>query len=157
MDVDSAIARAAESLGYSLKQEQKKSIESFVLEDMMYLSLPTGYEKSLCYILLPRVFDLVRGVERKSTILVVSPLIALMKDQVAAITGLGLSAALVSDRESTSATVRAGIKGGDYQVVFVSPESLFRSTEWRSMLSSSVYRENLVGFVVDEAHCIKKW
>jgi len=90
-------------------------------------------------------------------VLVVSPLIALMKDQVSSITEIGLSAALILDKESTPSTVKTGIKNGDFQVVFSSPESLFLSTEWKSMLSSKVYRENLVGFIVDEAHCVKKW
>lgn len=157
MDADRGIARAAESLGYSLKEEQKRSIEHFVTGRDVFVSLPTGFGKSLCYILLPRVFDLMRGVEKKSIVLVVSPLIALMRDQIAFITGLGLSAAMVSDKESTSAGIRTGIKNGAFQVVFISPEALFRSTEWRNTLSSDTYGQHLVGFIVDEAHCIKKW
>ena len=51
----------------------------------MFVSLPTGYGKYLCYTLLPSVFDLLRGVKEKSIVLVVSPLLALMKDQVASI------------------------------------------------------------------------
>ena len=47
----------------------------------VFVSLPTGFGKSLCYILLPRVFDLLRGVEKKSIVAVISPLIALMEDQ----------------------------------------------------------------------------
>ena len=46
---------------------------------------------------------------------------------------------------------------GNVSIVFISPEALFISTKWKSMLSSDIYRENLVGFIVDEAHCIKKW
>ena len=84
-------------------------------------------------------------------------MIALMSDQVAAITALGLSAAYVTDRKSTSYCVKMEIKKGEYQIIFVSPEALFLSVEWRSMLSSDLYRSNLVGFIIDEAHCIKKW
>ena len=86
-----------------------------------------------------------------------SPLTALMKDQVSTITKMGLSAAVISDRESMSSTVKNRIKNGEFQIVFISPESPFMSKEWKNTLSSKVYRDNLAGFIVDEAHCIKKW
>ena len=54
-------------------------------------------------------------------------------------------------------TVKNRIKNGEFQIVFTSPESLLMSMEWKNTLSSKVYRDNLVGFVVDEAHCIQKW
>ena len=40
---------------------------------------------------------------------------------------------------------------------FISPEALFLTTEWRRILSGDLCGRNLVGFVVDEAHCVKKW
>ena len=46
---------------------------------------------------------------------------------------------------------------GNYQLVFTSPEALLTNETWRGMLHSSVYQERLVAFVVDEAHCVKKW
>ena len=45
---------------------------------------------------------------------------------------------------------------GNFQVVFTSQECLFLSMEWKIVLLSNVYQQNLIGFVVDEAHCIKK-
>lgn len=41
--------------------------------------------------------------------------------------------------------------------MFFSPESLLTVEAWRDMLVSDVYRGNVVGFIVDEAHCVKKW
>ena len=41
--------------------------------------------------------------------------------------------------------------------MFISPEALFLATEWRRMLAGDLYGKNLVGFVVDEVHCMKKW
>jgi superfamily II DNA helicase RecQ len=79
-----------------------------------------------------------------------------MKDQISSITALGLTATLVSDREAIPKAAREEIKKGFFQVIFISPEALFRSAEWRNMLSSQVFRSNF-GFIVDEAHCIKKW
>ncbi len=155
---DAAIVKAAESLGYNLKPDQMRTLQKFVGGRDVFVSLPTGYGKSLCYILLPRIFDLLRGVEDKSVVIVVSPLVALMKDQVAFITKNGLSATYVSDIDKHSAsTVEQDVRNGKYRIVFMSPEALFLSAKWKSMLSSDVYREYLVGFIVDEAHCIKKW
>ena len=105
-----------------------------------------------------RIFDLLRGVENKCIVIVVSPLIALMKNQVASITKIGLSATYVSDTDTKLAsTSEQSVMKGNVTIVFISPEALFISTKWKSMLSSDIYRENLVGFIVDEAHCIKKW
>ena len=65
------IHRAASSLGFTLKTEQVESIFDFVKRMDVFVSLPTGFGKSLCYILLPRVFDLPRGVEKKSIVVVI--------------------------------------------------------------------------------------
>ena len=88
--------------------------------------------------------------------LVVSPLLALMKDQVESIPEKGISAVFISDKDSTPPTVKREIKNGNFQMVFTSTECLFLSMEWKNMLLSNVCQQNLIGFMVDEAHCIKK-
>ena len=60
--MDNAITTAAHSLGYVLKPEQRTSIFQFASGSDVFVSLPT-YGKSLCYTLLPPVFDLLRGVK----------------------------------------------------------------------------------------------
>ena len=156
--LDGIIVKTAGSLGYTLKPEQNQALLKFVGGQDVFVSLPTGFGKSLCYILLPRIFDLLRGVENKCIVIVVSPLIALMKNQVASITKIGLSATYVSDRDTKLAsTSEQSVMKGNVSIVFINPEALFISTKWKSILSSDIYRENLVGFIVDEAHCIKKW
>lgn len=93
-----------------------------------------------------------------SIALVISPLIALMEDQVAAITSLGVSAVYLSDKQSTDHAVRKRLCNGDYQLVFMSPEALFASLELRRLLlCTNHYRSNMIALVVDEAHCVKKW
>ena len=149
------IKAVACSLGYKkLFKEQEESILQFAMGRDVFISLPTGFGKSLCYIALPGVFDELRGVTKKSIVLVVSPLVALMRDQTANARASGITATYISDKEA--ADTNAAIKNGEFQVIFISPEALL-GTEWRNMLTTAVYRTNLIGFVVDEAHCIKKW
>ena len=110
-DLSVIIDEAATSLGYThLKDEQKKALHAFISGKDAFVSLPTGYGKSLCYALLPSVFDAKRGlVEKTSIVMVVSPLTALMKDQSASFTHRGISAGYVSDKESTDSETRRKI------------------------------------------------
>ena len=79
--MDRSIDKAASHLAYTLKPEQRTIVSSFVQEDV-FAVLPTGFGKSLCYECLPLVFDDMRTDRLKSIIIVVTPLIAIMKDQV---------------------------------------------------------------------------
>ena len=80
-DIEAAIAQALERIGFSeLRPKQKLAVRSFVEGNDVFVSLPTGSGKSLCYWLLPWVFEaLWQGIS--STIIVICPLEALMKDQ----------------------------------------------------------------------------
>ena len=49
------------------------------------------------------------------------------------------------------------VREGKAQLLFISPESLLSNPSWLDMLRTAVYQDNLSGFVVDEAHCVKKW
>ena len=157
--VDRVIAEAASLYGYTnLKVEQKRVLKSFVEGRDVFVSFPTGYGKSLCYALLPAIFNMKTGLTEKISIcLIVSPLIALMKDQSVLFAQKGIPAAFVSDKETTDKETRRRIRRGECQLVFISPEALFLTAKWRGMLSSDLYRRYLVGFIVDEAHCVKKW
>ena len=159
VDVLRLITEAASSYGYpDLKPEQKRVLKSFIEGKDVFVSLPTGYGKSLCYALLPSIFNTKKGLTEKTSIcLIVSPLIALMKDQSSFFTQKGISAGFVGDKVSTDKECKRRIRKGEFQLVFISPEALFLTTEWRGMLSSDLYRHYLVGFIVDEAHCVKKW
>ena len=63
----------------------------------------------------------------------------------------GLSVAAASDK-----TKREGIIAGRFQLIYFSPEELLLVEQWRAMLLTPVYQQNLIAFVVDEAHCITK-
>ena len=92
--------------------------------------------------------------DRQSIIVIVSPLIALMKDQVRQMTERDVSAVYVAEADERTETE---ICAGKFQLFYMSPESLLTNATWRDMLQSDVYQTNLVAFVVDEAHCVKKW
>ena len=87
-------------------------------------------------------------------IIVVSPLIALMQEQVRILVQKGMKAVYVGGAHQS---VVEDIKDGKFQVLFFSPECLLTELDWRDVLHSSVFREQLVAFVVDEAHCVKQW
>ena len=73
---------AAEELGFSeLTPEQAVVVENFVRGRDVFVSLPTGSGKSLCYGVLPVLFDRLQRSDHRAIVVVVSPLISLMKDQ----------------------------------------------------------------------------
>ena len=158
--LDGAICAAAREMGYSkLRANQEKVVKTFLRCRDVFVSLPTGSGKSLCYCILPLVFDKLRwrrGTDSRSIAVVVSPLIALMKDQVMAMTRRDVSAICAGEVEEGSDTFLR-ICGGKYQIVYLSPEALLTDVKWRDMLHSQVFQDNLVVLVVDEAHCVKKW
>ena len=78
-DTRSVIRTTAASFGYILKEEQESALKTFVSGRDVFVSLPTGAGKSLCYGLLPSIFDTLRNVQKASIAIVVSPLISLMK------------------------------------------------------------------------------
>ena len=152
------------------------------------MSLPTGSGKSLCYAALPLVFDEIRlysfGEAEHSVVVCVSPLAALMLDQVASFSKRGLLTAHVG-KNQTDLQVNNDIEEGKYQLVYmspeslllnltwnqtdlqvnnegkyqlvyVSPESLLLNLTWREMFRSRVYSDNLAGLIVDEAHLVEK-
>ena len=141
-----------------LKEKQEEAIKTFVKGRDCFVILPTGYGKTLCYVLLPYVFDRLRKKERTCIVLCVSPLVSLMMDQVSKYSALGLLTQYVGNhQEEVSSSDRRRIADGEYQLVFVTPEAQFRSRQWHDALLSSKYQEDLVALVVDEAHCVKTW
>ena len=90
-----------------------------------------------------------------SIVIIVSPLISLMQDQVKSLRSKGVDAVYAGAAHKEGRF--DNVARGQCQVLLISPESLLTSFVWRKMLCSSVYQKNLVGVVIDEAHCVKKW
>jgi ATP-dependent DNA helicase RecQ len=110
------------------------------------LVLPTGGGKSLCY----QAPAIVRG----DTTVVVSPLIALMKDQVDGLTACGVPAVQLNSSQAPDeqrAAERA-VREGSVRLLFASPERL-ATPSFRSLLKQIDVRR----FAIDEAHCISHW
>ncbi|KAL5506244.1 hypothetical protein EMCRGX_G007846 [Ephydatia muelleri] len=87
----------------------------------------------------------------------VSPLVSLMMDQVSKYSSKGLTTQFLGEDRKTILSSVECWKVNIMQLVFISPEALLRNKQWKQMLSTSPYRENLVALVVDEAHCVETW
>ncbi len=113
--------------------------------------MPTGGGKSLCF-QLPAVMQ-------PGVTLVVSPLIALMQDQVRLLTQNGIAATFInSSLEGREIAARLrGLRQGDYKLVYVAPERLLQSDFVGQVLPTLRAERGLTAFVIDEAHCVSEW
>ena len=128
-DLSTTLDEAATSLGYTRLKEEQKALFAFVTCRDVFVSLPIGYSK-LCYALLPFIFDVKRGlVKKKSVIMVVLPLIALMKDQSSSFAHRSITAGYISDKETTDKETKRKILRVESQLVLISPETLFLAIE----------------------------
>jgi superfamily II DNA helicase RecQ len=140
--------------------EQVEGIKSFFEGTKnVFVSLPTGFGKSLIYQSFPIVADCLYERPRgTSTLLVISPLQALMKDQVNSLQNhYFCPAEALMDGNAEDPQIIQNVLNGIYTHVFGSPECLLASKVWRIILSSPSFREHLIGVAIDEAHCIAHW
>ena len=79
-----------------------------------------------------------------------------MVDQQQKFAERGVKAEFVGEAHTDKAVV-AKVLRGNLQLLYISPENLLNNRNFRSMLLSSHYKNNLVALVVDEAHCVKTW
>ena len=109
---------------------------------MFFVSVPTGHEKTVCYASLPLVFDTIHGHELPYfVIIVVSPLEALMREQVLILRAKGLSVIQVSgDSEDMEQDLKANTSKGMYQVIYTSPEILLANKDWSDVFQSPALR-----------------
>ena len=101
VSLTATLQAAARWMGYStLRQHQIEAVSLFMSGRDVFVSLPTGSGKSLCYCILPGMFDAIQQWCSSSIVIVVSPLIALMKDQVRAMVERNVSAVYIGDGRS---------------------------------------------------------
>ena len=165
-----------------LKPKQVICLEQIFLNLDILVVLPTGYGKSLIFYLLPALlYAKKHGVPKRkeqvnisSVIVVVSPLNALMTNQISRLDSSGIRATVLDVRSSEveeeendpelEAVVcdfhlsdKAKLEIGHYNIVFAHPEALVSCAYGRKLMQSKPYQENVCAIVVDEAHCILEW
>ena len=147
------ITRAQEILkhqfGYdSFRMNQQQAIESVLAKKDCVVLMPTGGGKSLCYQIPALMLD--------GLTVVISPLIALMKDQVDAMKSVGVAAAFLNSSQSSREQVEVfqSVKSGELKLLYIAPERLLQSGDQFIEFLKSI---NVSLFAIDEAHCISSW
>ncbi|WP_345981084.1 DNA helicase RecQ [Sulfurimonas sp. HSL3-2] len=133
--------------GYdSFRPLQEEAIDAILEHKDLLMILPTGGGKSLCYQLPSLMMD---GVT-----IVVSPLLALMYDQVMALKTNGVKAEMISSMQNEEEihSIRQRLMDSDIKLLYVAPER-FASFEFVNFLKSI----KINFFVIDEAHCVSEW
>lgn len=125
---------------------QKKIVEHVLCGNHTLVLMPTGMGKSICYQLPALVME--------GTCIVISPLIALMKDQVDSLTKKGINATYINSSLSRSERLEryAKLSSGSWKIVYVSPER-FQKKEFLEAIQSI----QISLLAIDEAHCISQW
>jgi ATP-dependent DNA helicase RecQ len=146
-DPATALARLRHVFGFDAFRGEQAAIVGHLTDggDALVL-MPTGGGKSLCY-QLPALL-------REGTGIVVSPLIALMQDQVEALRQLGVRAAFLNStlNGGEAAAVEQALLAGDLDLLYVAPERLL-TPRFLSLLD----RARIALFAIDEAHCVSQW
>lgn len=137
----------------TLHEEQRKAIDTFFEGKDVFVSLPTGYGKSVIFQAIPVIASILS--KKPCTIFVVSPLKALMDDQVQYLNSLGLKAIALSEQSDDSILER--VMNGEFSHVYGSPESFLATDMWRDVFNATTFKTRLVGVAIDEAHCISHW
>ncbi|RJS95102.1 DNA helicase RecQ [Salinisphaera sp. Q1T1-3] len=146
-DTGQASRTLREVFGYDAFRGQQAEIVSHVIDggDALVL-MPTGGGKSLCY--------QIPALVRRGVAIVVSPLIALMADQVAALRQLGVNAAYLNStlERDEQRDIEQALEAGTLDLVYVAPERLVQPR-----MMALLERARISLFAIDEAHCVSQW
>ncbi|WP_078120132.1 DNA helicase RecQ [Thiosocius teredinicola] len=147
-DTDPAVLSVLrQTFGYdSFRPGQGEVIADLTAGHDAFVLMPTGGGKSLCY--------QVPALVRSGVGIVVSPLIALMKDQVDALHANGVAAACYNSTQDSEEARRvlAQLHNGELQLLYVSPERLLNSSLLERLADIEIGL-----FAIDEAHCVSQW
>ena len=178
MDLDSVLEDVLRSRGQgnvTLKPRQKEALQSIVFKGQdCLIALPTGYGKSLIYQMLPSLFDKITArnlsSKDKSIVLVVSPLNALIDDQINKLKSAGVnctSLRVCGDEVDGAFEEKIRVvphipraeelQAGKFDLIFTHPEVIVSNRQCRDLFLSAYYQRNVRAVVVDEAHCIIEW
>ncbi len=162
MTPDAALEPATDTLailrdtfGYdSFRGQQRDIIEHVVADGDALVLMPTGAGKSLCY----QVPAIARHRAGRGVTVVVSPLIALMHDQVSALEELGVHANFLNSTldGSEASAIERELRSGRLVLLYAAPERIL-TPRFLAMLDSLHERRLLSLFAIDEAHCVSQW
>ena len=144
--IKEALSHACKRLGnIDLKDAQHEALSHFLNGKDVFVSLPTGYGKSVIYQAAPFCVDKMKSVD--SMAIVISPLVSLMEDQHKSMQNKGIKAIYLAN----------GVEFGDLsstKVVLASPEMMM-GERGRNLLMAN--RHRICGLFVDESHCVAMW
>jgi ATP-dependent DNA helicase RecQ len=148
MDQDKIFEALKRYWGYdSFRPMQERIVGSLLAGRDACVVMPTGGGKSLCY-------QLPAAMLSDKTVVVISPLIALMQDQLAQLTQMGIAAGMLNSSMDSGqqGRVMREAAAGKYRLLYLSPERLARgdTAKWLAQVPISI-------FAIDEAHCISEW
>ena len=135
------------SFGYdSFRHGQEQIIQTLIDGGDALVLMPTGGGKSLCY--------QIPALVRDGLAVVVSPLIALMQDQVDALQQLGINAAFINSSQTASEvrTIEQQLAAGALSLIYIAPERLLMPQMLALLTSCQIGL-----FAIDEAHCVSQW
>ena len=135
------------NFGYtSFRPNQEEVIEALLEDRDVFVLMPTGGGKSLCY--------QIPALMKSGTAVIISPLISLMKDQVDGLVSNGIDAAYLNSTlsESESIDVKRRLLDGSLKILYVAPERLMM----KGMITL-LKKAKVSLFAIDEAHCVSEW
>ena len=151
---DDKVFNALKSLGFeSFRPNQRECINGILSGSDVFTIMPTGAGKSLCF-QLPATMWAGNG-----TIIVISPLIALMNDQVSALKKQNIEAAMICSvtPPAEKKNLLSKVEDGKVTLLYVTPEFVAKSKTLLSKMQKCDQKNKLKLFVIDEAHCCSQW
>lgn len=139
----------------SFRPNQLDAVCSTLKGNDVFVLMPTGGGKSLCY----QLPALIQTGKTKGTTIVISPLISLMQDQVQHLLNKNIKAGMISSKandEEHRKTVDL-FSRGELDIVYFSPEKVNSSNKIQSLIANLYHLNLLARVVIDEAHCLSSW
>ncbi|XP_044167046.1 ATP-dependent DNA helicase RecQ-like [Acropora millepora] len=154
----------------NLKVKQVICLEAIYHGRDVVAVLPTGYGKSVIFHLLPSLFldkiNYERGAAAHPVVIVVSPLNALIKDQIRRLQEGNVNAAILNVRKKANSedlefdlsdANLSQLRDAKYEVIFTHPEAFITCKQGMELFQTAKYQRKVHAIVIDEAHCILEW